>query len=203
MTIRTILILFAALTLQPGRNASVQDNSALRQEEYAAYSALLNQKFIKASMKLIVIQEQTQTYIYNHQSQDEHATYVIEQLSPLFPSTLKDFLTKNTELSKLSGQFNLRIPYLILAKTRIEESFKSATAGIDSLNSAWQEFYKKHPDSSGYIVLSRVGFDAEMKQAMVYVADYCGGLCAEGRYVLMTKDQNSWKIDKELHLWIA
>jgi hypothetical protein len=173
------------------------------QEEYAVYSALLNQKFIQAGMKVIVIQEQTETYTRNHRSKDEHATYVIEQLSPVLSSTFKDFLARNTEQSKLDSQFKLRISYVILSKAGIEESFKSATAGVDSLNDAWQGFYKKYPDSSGYVVLSRVGFDPEIRQAMIYVANYCGGLCAEGRYVLMRKDEDSWKIEKELLLWIS
>ena len=48
-----------------------------------------------------------------------------------------------------------------------------------------------------------VGFNANGDQAIVYVANTCGGLCGKGYYVLLTESSGSWKIERDLMLWVS
>ena len=66
----------------------------------------------------------------------------------------------------------------------------------------WKAFYKKYPRSQGYVKFSRVGFDREMKFALVefsYVKECLNG---EGHFFLMKRDNDQWKIVDDAHLWM-
>jgi hypothetical protein len=202
--IKKLLMIFISTLVLPSSIASGGYGAqSVLQEDYSVYSALINQKFIRHEIKLIVIQDQTQIYRLGHQSLDEHTNYAMKGLSPVSLSTVKNYFERNKEQFNLSGHFKLKTPYIILTKKEIEDHFKPRIGVADPLDKAWQEFYKKYPDSPGFIMLSRVGFDSEMKQAMVYIGHACGGLCGEGRYVFLTKEEGNWRIKNELPLWIS
>jgi len=53
----------------------------------------------------------------------------------------------------------------------------------------WEDFYKRYPNSGGWIELSAVGFNADKMAAVVYMGHYCGGLCGgAGFHVPQKKD---------------
>jgi hypothetical protein len=60
----------------------------------------------------------------------------------------------------------------------------------DSENDGWKVFHKKYPTAGGFITLSRVGFNKEKTQSLIYVAHNCGWLCGEGNYILLVKKDN-------------
>jgi len=68
---------------------------------------------------------------------------------------------------------------------------------------SWNEFYKRHPNSEGVIVLSRVGFNAGMNQALLYIDHTCGGLCGTGHYVLLEKSHGAWRVVKREMVWVS
>ena len=200
---RLLLIFIPNLALHSTIATGVYSESSISQEDYAVYSALINKMFIKDDIKFVVIQDQTQIYYLSHQSPDERTNYIIKGLSPVSGSTLRSFFERNKQQIKLSGHFKLKTPYIILAKQEIEDFFKPRIEVEDPLHKAWEEFYRKYPDSPGFIMLSRVGFDAEKKQALVYIGHACGGLCGQGRYVVLTKEEGNWEIKNELPLWVS
>ena len=91
-------------------------------------------------------------------------------------------------------RFQLTVPYVFFTPAD-EEMFKQADG--------WRAFYAKYPGSVGYVSLSRVGFNNEADQALVYVGHTCGGLCGTGKLVLLQKQNGLWGITKELLLWIS
>ncbi len=200
---KTLMLLISILAINSNYPAGTPKPHSTIPEEYAVYSAAIEHKLVRGKTRLVVIQDRTQAYDYGGQPEDEHHKGVLEELSPVSESTLKDFVDKNREPRKLSGQFEIKAPYKILAKEEIESFFKGSADGAGSLLKGWEEFYKKYPESYGYVVLSRVGFDAEKRQAMVYVSRYCGGLCGDGAYILLTKDEGRWKVKNELRLWVS
>lgn len=64
----------------------------------------------------------------------------------------------------------------------------------------WEEFYKKYPDSGGFIGISPVGFNRERNQALIYLEHSCRSLCGSGHYILLSKNKEDWKVDKNLWL---
>lgn len=67
----------------------------------------------------------------------------------------------------------------------------------------WDEFYKKYPNSPGIISVSRVGFNKEKNQAVVYVGLQSDYLAGRGVIFLLEKKDNSWQIKKQTLLWIS
>ncbi|HXG68644.1 MAG TPA: hypothetical protein VNO70_26345 [Blastocatellia bacterium] len=186
--------------LQAGSNRSdVED------EDYAVYSALINQKYIKDQIKLIVIQQETENYDSDHDRRppEETSRHILQLLSPVSQATLADFRIRNAQPATLRDKFDLKVRHTVVPKQEIMSIFQPRGGVPDDLFKAWQQFYKKYPDSPGYIRLSRVGYDSEKGQAMVYVAHGCGGLCGSGGYVLMTKEGNAWSIKNEMPLWVS
>src|SRR5262249_227524 len=57
---------------------------------------------------------------------------------------------------------------------------------------AWKDFYRKYPESGGWIELSAVGFNPEKTVAVVYVGHHCGNLCAGGHFQVLLKKNGKW-----------
>jgi hypothetical protein len=51
-------------------------------------------------------------------------------------------------------------------------------------------------------MLSRVGFNKKMNEALVYAWAYCGGDCGGGGYYLLRKEDGVWKV-KDKKIWIS
>lgn len=50
---------------------------------------------------------------------------------------------------------------------------------------------------------SRIGFNADSTQALVYRGSHLGALYAEGQIIFLRKDQDGWKVLAEKLLWIS
>jgi len=120
-----------------------------------------------------------------------------QMLSPVSPSTVSAFKENNKEPQALKEAFNLKVKYTLLGNKEWGEYFKA------DVIRGWEEFYKKNPGASGYIRLSRAGFNPEGDEALVYVEHGCGATCGTGRYVLLTKREKGWGVERVVELWIA
>src|ERR1051325_5761005 len=67
----------------------------------------------------------------------------------------------------------------------------------------WKAFYRQYPDASGLIGVSRVGFNFDAAQAVVYIEIGCGGLCGNGYIAHLQRGMWGWKVQKLEHLWIS
>jgi hypothetical protein len=67
----------------------------------------------------------------------------------------------------------------------------------------WNDFYKKYPNSSGYISVSRVGFNTNFTRALLYKSNSCGSLCGSGDYVLFEKADGIWKAVNWFNCWMS
>jgi hypothetical protein len=67
----------------------------------------------------------------------------------------------------------------------------------------WGEFYKRYPDSGGFISVSRPGFNKEMDQALIFIEHRCGDLCGTGHYILLEKSGDTWKVIQQNLVWIS
>ncbi len=102
-------------------------------------------------------------------------------------AALADFKQQNAQRWALRQQFQINLPYDLERKEDIDVFF--AAHGLDG----WKDFNTAHPDAKGYFVLSAVGFDAAKSRAIVYVAHHCGGLCGQGNYHFLERQEGTWK----------
>ena len=195
-----VCLLVLAVQLQTSRLISA--SSAL-DDDYEVYSALINQKYVTDRIKLIVIKDQTVSYTIDKLLAEDPFQYVSKQLAPVSKETFEDFLSKNESPIMLNRQFILRVDYALIGQEELDNFLKPPPSDGNSLLKGWERFYEKYPHSPGYLMLSRIGYNAGRDEAMVYSARCCGALCGEGRYILVTKDRDGWRIKNELNLWIS
>lgn len=190
------LIIFSGLNLfaqnkKLGENAVSNKSAAkvslsIAVEEYAVYLAIIGEK-----VKTFVVRDTTAA-ADSGEREDASLTATFKKMTP---ETLEDFRAKNKESSTLEKKFPTQIDYTLLSAQELKQFFEKS---LD-----WGGFYKKYPDSGGFWSFSRVGFSKDGAQAFVYGAHNCGGLCGEGKYYFLQKEDGKWKVIEEDMLWIS
>jgi len=150
-------------------------------ESYAVYASLLPGEVATAAngkTRELVIQRETST--------NNECTLSGAALEGEWKPVVDDFKLQNARVRMLLPDRDLHSPYTLVPRKEIMAFF---TKGPES----WQGFYRRYPDSGGYIEMSAVGFNASRTRAMVYIAHYCGGLCGGGAHHLLEKVDGSWR----------
>jgi len=189
------IFLFASCTgPTPVMSVSSQHNSEL--EAYAVYATLINQMYVKDQVEQIVIKNQTSLDSFNDDELEKIFQYVARKLPTLQPATLSDFQAKNKQPHSLNESFNLRTKTVLIDK---EEENQLLYEG----NGSWLVFYERYPKSQGLLTLSRVGFNPEMNQALVYAGNQSGPKTGAGYYVLLTKEGDTWIVKGKYGAWVS
>jgi hypothetical protein len=167
-------------------------------EEHAVYSALLDG--IRKSpndgkeVELLVINDRTQgpyKFCFPEEIAKWDGRVTDDELKPLF----ENLIEKNKDSKPLNKNFKVNRKYVLLRAEKLSSIFKRKD--FDS----WVDFYKKYPASSGYITFSRVGFNSDEKKAVIYRETNCGFLCGYGGYILLSKDNGTWKVISGYGCW--
>lgn len=195
---RRILILTAVWMLTVGCICTAPLNAPTAQndrqaDEYDVYAALINEMYVRGQVELIVIVDYTATGLGD--DLDKTLEYVAESISDVQKETLDDFKIQNDQSYPLSDDFDLDVTHKLISQQEMTEIF--------SEGDGWDEFYTKHPNSQGTMTLSRVGFNQERDQALVYVGNQGHWLAGAGYYVLLAKENGVWVIQGEVMVWIS
>jgi hypothetical protein len=167
------------------------------EEEYKVYSLVINEYLKKSKASLAVISQITSgaglTPVQNRDNTLDH----------LFPATradqkeIKSFKQKNLLKYRLLEKFNLSKEYkLVLGQ--LEQIDKDIKTG----NDGWGNFYKRYPNSQGVFTLSRVGFNENKTQAIVYRANQFSADGGGGVLIFLSKWEGRWQIVNEEVLWV-
>lgn len=114
--------------------------------------------------------------------------------STLPQEAVEDYRIKNRESRRLTGTLNLQLKYVLAEKEELEQYRKAKR---------WDEFYRKYPESNGFLSFSRVGFDSGKRQAIVYLEHWCDEVCGYSYYVILGKDKEGWKVSKTDTGWVS
>lgn len=192
----SLSIIFALISFVFASSLLAQNVSEA--EEYSVYKSLFQQEFIGKETKELVIKKQTAIENF---SDNEPIAYLIKSLPSLTKETIEDFRLQNKKPTELTNKFNLKVKINLLGE-EFDRLFYEARQS-DPEKDGWEIFYKKYPTSGGIITLSRVGFNKEKSQALMFVSHGCGSLCGEGNYILLIKKDNVWKVEQKLMMWIS
>ncbi|HYH82911.1 MAG TPA: hypothetical protein VEX86_24165 [Longimicrobium sp.] len=127
-----------------------------------------------------------------------------EQLANFFPATdpasrgemVRDFLAKNGA----GGAVPSAIPAgAVIRMFPLREIF----GGSDDFSARWAEFHRRYAPARGYHTLSRPGFDAPRRRAVVATGTVCGGRCGHGEVVLLERVGTGWRIAGRRRTWIS
>jgi hypothetical protein len=165
------------------------------EEEYAVYSVLINSNLksdeqLKESGepkdRVLIIDDKPSLWDgFGDGEKDKFFEELKKSSTELQPETVNDLLVKSNETSTLERKLSIKIDYQLIKDEEVEGFFKEGGGG-------WEAFHKKYPKASGIMTVSRVGFNADKTQALVYTGWSCGGLCGGGGYTLLTKKSGGW-----------
>ena len=171
-------------------------------DEYAVYSAVLQARYSTSSKKEIkryVIAVETKNAFIGYR----HGFVRSGETQPTVESeTSQDFDSKNKDSFELTDKFTLPVPYSLVSELTLRKIFDRAKDGKPD-EEGWHRFYKNYPGAPGIISFTRVGFDAKKTQALLYVAHQSDFLGGSGRFFVLSKQGDTWKIEKEVILWLS
>lgn len=171
----------------------------IEEEEYAVYSALINDDLKESdgdgksrdkNDRVLIIDDRPSLWDGEIPGEQSQFFEELKKSAPeLEPETINDLIVKSNVVTTLERKFNIKIKYALVSDEEIDALFKEGAGG-------WEAFHKKFPKSNGILTLSRVGFNAEKTQALVYKGWSCGGLCGGGGYTLLTKKKGVWVVGR-------
>jgi hypothetical protein len=162
-------------------------------EENAVYAALIKARGLRAKSIPILVQSQT---ISTMKSDEFREGFFFEYEAPegLSRETFEDYRKIDPSERRLDSGLDLSHPVVFLDQGESKRFFE--TEGGRSA------FGREYPHSEGIVWYSRVGFNKQMDQALVYRWLYCGGLCGDGGYIVLKKTAAGWEI-ADSKIWIS
>jgi hypothetical protein len=192
-----------AALFHPIAEQNLLANSYTTGEEYAVYSSVINHIHNEDRFRFFVIRDRTFGCMRGEWCKPQLLT---RQLEGLIPETLEDYVLHNNQPTQLSNSFSLRATAVTLNDADLPKFLAGSKSRINlspipNRKINWGEFYSRYGLSPGLISLSRVGFNSELNQALVYEetqANYNGTWC---RYVLLTKRTGMWTVQGQHAAW--
>ena len=165
------LLLSQGVVSQSGKAPPYED-----QEAYEVYSAILPSEWPSrvAHAKRLIIQTETTGYQMCLRPDQEWQ----EKIGP----AIFEFVRLNAKPSLLQPRIKAAVPYHLI----------NADELTSVVQTGWEEFYRRYPDSGGWMELSAVGFNVDKTVAVVYMGHHCGWLCGGGGFHVLEKKDGKW-----------
>jgi hypothetical protein len=188
--IKKARFIFLALILTACSSAAPNPNAAdIDTEEQAVYAF-----FVGGSKETVIIMRETNTNI-SQDSPEKTLEYIKSGLPSISKETIDSYLERNSQPEALSPDMKLDSNYQLVPADEIYKV--TSQPNWDVL------FSEKYNGAHGYTVFSRVGFNASLDQAVVYVGNVSGPLMGAGYYYLMEKKDGQWLIKEQVMAWIS
>jgi hypothetical protein len=166
----------------------------LEAEEQAVYSALFDGIYGEPQMYVLI--SETSTDIGGVENTSSTLDHVLPQMTGVDEETVASFRVRNDAAYPVRPDMNLGLPYVLLTHDEMNQIFDINTSG-------WDVFYTRYPNSPGLTTVSRIGFNTNLSQALVYVGTQSHWLAGAGYYVLLKKVDGVWTIDQQIMTWIS
>ena len=178
---------------EPKREVKIRttDVTTVTDEEYKIYLAVLGK-----DREMFVVRDKTGI---DDTAKNYKKSIIREALRELSDETYDDFKVKAEKQASLEKKFPTRNNYTLISLDELKKSF--AYVFDDDIN--WDKFYQEHPKSRGIYTFSRVGFNRQGSQALVFVTNWCRSLCGEGNFYLLEKENEEWKVVENRMIWIS
>jgi hypothetical protein len=155
-------------------------------EEYAVYNDLLEAQYKGDELDQILIIEHTRV---NNAKLMEQDLAAFQENTPLAPELVASFTERNQESYPLKPDLDFGVEYQLLTQEEVDELHP-----LDK-ESGWKLLDEKYPNSYGFVYLSRVGFNADFSQALVYTESFHYDIPIQGGYYLMIKEEGRWIVE--------
>ncbi|MDQ3633814.1 MAG: hypothetical protein M3405_04800 [Acidobacteriota bacterium] len=191
--------------IPPIANDLVANSNSEDEESYAVYSALIENISVNQKSDLIVIEEETTGCKPPFGSSSDKRGYelikewenqVLKKFTDLSNETLHNFQNKRKHCDLLKSDLDASVNYILVSEKEIDFL-------IDQRNDPnWGKLSAKYPNSYGFNKFSKIGFNREMTQALVYTEHSCGSLCGETSFVWLRKKNNIWIVEENASILV-
>jgi hypothetical protein len=179
---------------------SVDEATIQDPDEYAVLNALLAQTISGPDHKTFVIKEHT---AIGGPAGDLHAYAFLSE------GAYSDFRAKNEQSYILAARLTGIPAWTLLSKEEEDKLFPfaniaSITAETEKqIEDSWKEFYRTYPAAHGIFTFSRVGFNPDRSQAVVYMKYDGDVMNHHGEYFLLVHKGGSWELQTKKTIWIT
>ncbi len=169
----------------------------LSDDESAVYTALFQDIYLAEKGRPIILSDQTALgvppgMIANIPVQGLQTQKFLALISP---EARQDYEEVNHQSMKLPSPCRLAPGCITANLADLAPQVKD--------DRAWRVFFKKHPNTPGIVVVSRIGFNKQHSEAVVYTGKSCGTLCGQGEFVWLVKLNGSWGVKDRTTVWIS
>lgn len=161
----------------------------VEKEEQAVYSF-----FVSGKPGIALILQDTSTNVSDTDPQ-QTIDYIKSGLKGVSNETINSYLARNKQPTQLSPDMQLGADYMLLSADELSK--------ITSQSNWGEVLNEKYPNSHGYTMFSRVGFNNSLNQAVIYVGQMAGPLMGSGSYFLMEKQNGEWIMKGQVMVWIS
>jgi hypothetical protein len=125
--------------------------------------------------------------------------------------TISEFLRRNDgyfpksslteEKLKAVGRYPINpflkfsLPHTLISTAEMKEIFDA--------DGRWEEFYRRYPSCRGIVWLSRVGFNKNKSESLLYFGHQYDEAAGDGRLILLRKADGKWKGVEQVTVWIS
>lgn len=159
------------------------DLKTLNEEENLVYETIFTDSTFYSALR-VVLKDSTEWFGLGLED-----TVTQQRFLAMFPGlskeTLSAWVSANQVQYPLKNFFKISKPYVLIPRSGILH---------------WRDQY---PDGNSVIGISRVGFNTESTQALVYVSEFWAPLAATGNVFYLIKDRDKWKIQTRQVVWIS
>ena len=164
----TLLVFIALTTASYGGN-NHPEQSEIETWEYEIMSNLIN-SYYGDDFGLLLIDDQTEPWCIRGRIDGIRAEWV-----DLKPETIDSLIVRNGCSVPMRRNLSLDSEYRLMSRNSYHEILEAGNAPD------WDKFDTAYPESPGFLVLSRVGFDSKYEQALVYFGN--AYRCRENRMI--------------------
>jgi len=188
---RKIKLIGLVLVLVLSISACAQNEQDTVVEECAVYTTIINSLYGNG---LVAIMDMTVPADLGGVMEEKFIQKNLETL--IETKTIQNYVNNNHKIYKFDPENCLGNTYIRIN----EEEHKR----IFSRGDGWGQFSVLYPESLKVLMtFSKIGFNSQMDQALVFVQSYGDYGSGEGFYILLRKSGENWKIEKSIIAWLA
>jgi hypothetical protein len=184
-----MLMLLLLCSCSPGSlKPTVTPPPGIEAEEYAVYSALVRQNPIGYNLgSSFVVRENTMADL-------DMFERTLENVHKLPSSLVDSYRSRNAASYTLGPNLDIEQDYVLMPQEEFDQI-------LGRKGARWTDFEARYPGASGFILFSRVGFNADGDEALADMGYRCGDLCGAGGLYLLVKEEGTWKVQETLMVW--
>ncbi|HSU16738.1 hypothetical protein [Longimicrobium sp.] len=162
-------------------------------DELAVYATVIDSVLADTAQPFVIIADSTSV---SHVEAEAVRNFVVELDSAFPASAIADYREKNG-----TGWL---LPAAIPAGTTLRIfAPRTVFAPDGNLREQYAEFQRRYAPATSFHTLSRPGFDAERRHAVIVTGSHCGALCGHGQIVLLERGPAGWRIVQRRTTWVS